>query len=83
VRDLKYACADCALEFLPYWHECLDEKSTLGGEMHQFVALYAACTDELPASESLLLYRDVNEMEESPECRINQGATDRGFRGFT
>ena len=49
--------AECAAEFLPYWHQCLSERSVVGGEMHQFTVLYTACTDELPEEESLVLYQ--------------------------
>jgi hypothetical protein len=64
--------AECAAEFLPYWHQCLDERNgAIGGDMHVFTLLYTACTDELPEAESLLLYRDVTEMDDSPECRLD------------
>ena len=39
--------------------------------MHQFTLLYTECTDGLPEEESLALYRDVTEMEDSAECRID------------
>ena len=63
--------AECAAEFLPYWHQCLDRASTLGGEMHPFNTLHSACTDGLPQAEVMALYRDVTEMEDSPECTID------------
>ena len=66
--------AECAAEFLPYWHQCLDRVSTLGGEMRPFNTLHEACTDGLPQVEVMALYRDVTEMEDSPECTINTSA---------
>jgi hypothetical protein len=58
-------------EFLPYWHQCLDARAAIGGEMHQFTVLYTACTDDLPEEESLALYRDVTTMDDSRDCRID------------
>ena len=66
--------AECAAEFLPYWHQCLDRVSSLGGEMRPFNTLHVACTDGLPQVEMLALHRDVTEMEDSPECTINTSA---------
>eukprot|EP01052_Picozoa_sp_SAG31_P007415 SAG31_NODE_354_length_17223_cov_18.708771_1_plen_576_part_00 len=63
--------AECAATFLPYWHQCLDRDSTLGGGMHPFQTLHEACTDRLPHDEVMALYRDVTEMEDSPECTID------------
>eukprot|EP01052_Picozoa_sp_SAG31_P050919 SAG31_NODE_11851_length_992_cov_2.357223_1_plen_209_part_10 len=40
--------AACALEFLPYYTECLDRRAVVGGDMQPFNVLYAACTDGLP-----------------------------------
>jgi hypothetical protein len=34
---------NCA-EFLPYWEECLDERSAIGGEMNKLTVLFTACT---------------------------------------
>jgi hypothetical protein len=39
--------------------------------MHQFTLLYTACTDRLPAEESLKLYHDVISQDDSPECDID------------
>jgi hypothetical protein len=63
--------AECAAEFLPYFDECLDDRSMIGGEMHQFTVLFTQCTDQLPESESLILYQDVISMDDSGECRID------------
>ena len=42
-----------AEEFLPYWHQCLDEwDGAIGGDMHVFTVLYTACADGLPEEES-------------------------------
>ena len=58
-------------EFLPYWEECLDDRSKIGGEMHQFTVLFTACTDDLPEAESLALYRDVTAQDDSDECAVD------------
>jgi hypothetical protein len=58
-------------EFLPYWEECLDDRSKIGGEMHQFTVLFTACTDDLPEAESLALYRDVTAQDDSDECTVD------------
>jgi hypothetical protein len=63
--------AECALEFLPYWKQCLNERSAIGGEMNQFTKLFTACTDDLPESEKLNLYEDVTSLDDSPECDID------------
>jgi hypothetical protein len=65
--------AECAAEFLPYWHFCLDPDRVgiIGGDMHVFTLLYTACTDGLPEEESLMLYRDVTEMADSSICRLD------------
>jgi hypothetical protein len=63
--------AECAVEFLPYWETCLDQRSVIGGEMHQFTLLFTACTDDLPEAESLVLYMDVISQDDSPECRVD------------
>jgi hypothetical protein len=39
--------------------------------MHVFTVLYTACTDSLPEAESLLLYREVTEMDENPRCTVD------------
>ena len=39
--------------------------------MHVFTVLYTACTTGLPPAESLLLYRDVTELDDSPECLLD------------
>eukprot|EP01052_Picozoa_sp_SAG31_P011857 SAG31_NODE_682_length_12841_cov_13.637655_2_plen_744_part_00 len=64
--------AECAAEFLPFWHLCLDQRrGAIGGDMHVFTVLYTACTDGLPQEESMLLYRDVTAMDDSPECVLD------------
>eukprot|EP01052_Picozoa_sp_SAG31_P002560 SAG31_NODE_91_length_26366_cov_6.792211_8_plen_522_part_00 len=63
--------AECAVEFLTYWEQCLDERAAIGGDMHEFTELYTACTDHLPEEEKRALYDDVVSLDESPECLVN------------
>eukprot|EP01052_Picozoa_sp_SAG31_P025668 SAG31_NODE_2264_length_6057_cov_6.828634_2_plen_781_part_00 len=63
--------AECAMEFLPYWHDCLSLRTRAGDAMQQFTLLFTACTDDLSESEVMELYRDVTVLDDARECFIN------------
>eukprot|EP01052_Picozoa_sp_SAG31_P025027 SAG31_NODE_2168_length_6266_cov_11.946976_4_plen_87_part_00 len=47
--------AECALEFLPYWRDCLTTRSLADETMRQFTVLYTACTVSPPPAHRAIL----------------------------
>lgn len=63
--------AECAIEFVPFWENCMLSSGVAGTEdLASFATLYTTC-QTLSPSEGLLLMREVNNLINDPWCEIN------------
>ena len=73
--------AACALAFIPYFAQCIEQTTASGGAGHSstedvrvFTLLFSQCTEHLPANETSVLLSLVRDRDAEPSCRID---TDR------